>query len=165
MPDETPTPENSTIREMRDRIDELTTKLKEADQTVAQAKANEEEVARLNQQIAELQAKAADPDVTRLQAYETKMQELYEAEIASAPAEAQERLRTVTQSGDLLSRIDQVKAIKELMGTNSANPPANPQSVTPVPTPNPKPPTSQEPQPFERPRWNDVLTKPQTGTV
>ena len=160
----TPTEDNSTIKEMRTRIDELTTQVKDSETTKSALAQAQAELDALKPQLQELQTKLAEastpPDVERLKAYESKLEELYEDEIASAPEDKREALRKITSTGDMLHRIEQVKGAKSLIGANvaSGNPPTNPQGVIGVPTPTPTPPPAPVPGvPFKPPAWDQVL--------
>lgn len=164
-PQTTPEDGNSTIKEMRTRIDQLTEQLKSTSATAEQLTAKETELNNLREELTKAQQQLAtvtqNPDVEKLTAYETRLSETYEAEILSAPAEKQEALRKLSSSGTILDRIDAVKAAKSLFAAdvgviNPVNPPGvigePPRQPNPTPVGNPVP-----AGPFQPPGWGDVL--------
>ena len=176
---ENPTPgENSTIKQMRDQIDEQAKALKaEQDAKAAlELKLKEQEdkdlseLERLRKENEEL-AKQANEGATTKQLLEAANKEFeadYEAIIAGAPEEKRETLRQISQHGDWRERLRSLKAGVALAGIHqpvvTVGGSTQPASVTPQ-SGEIVPPAKKEEWAGSNkvPGWGDALSKPQAS--
>lgn len=143
-------PADNTVKEMRGRIDALTTQLKEAeglkekaalaDQLQARLTEIErsklEESDRLKLELADAQKKAGEADALRDEVgrFQSKAQGEYESIIASVPEEKRAMVEALSKTGSWADRVDNLRNAMSLMGT--------PPVVNPAPRPGAAPPAN-----------------------
>lgn len=163
-PAPTPTPlvDNQVIRDMRNQINNLENALKE--------RIPKEDHDRVLAELTELKSKLPVNEAV-IQSYESTLQQVYDAEIASAPEAVRESLRNASSMGSLPDRIKTLQAVKQIISTSTVTGinPTNP--TTPVGVPQATPPATPEPTAtpavdpnarFVPPGWNSVLKAPGT---
>lgn len=170
--------ENATIRQMREQIDAEAQARKDAEAQLKDVKEKltakeREELAendRLKAELADAQQKLATSSNLEAQLAEANLtfQETYDGLLASAPDEAKETLKQLSQNGPWPERLRQLKAGMKL--ANIATPvvqvgsSTQPTAVTP-----PTPPSSGVPAVTEQalpgnriPSWNEAFKRPAT---
>jgi len=177
-----PSQNNSTIQSMRTAIDAKNTELAAERQAreAAEARALELEREKLTEaerlrleseekdrKIAELSGQAAEAATAA-----ATLQELYDAELASAPEDKREVLQRASSAGSLPERIRALQAAKSLIGTQEPNVQivgtiTNPSGQ--VPSSTSATPVAGEQQPWDPkqgpPGWNRALSQPVTKSA
>lgn len=170
--------ENSTIKELRARIDTLnaTVTTNETEKVALAAKVTEleraklDETERLRQENADLATKATAGEVAvgQVASYQELFKTEWEALIAAAPEDKRATLTQISSHGDWPERIRCLKAGLSLgnlpipgVTIGSITQPVPPATAPPSPTPTPVAQTPWDPT-KGAPSWSDSLKKPGT---